>query len=87
MSDKLATGSAADNKAAKGTWKDGAWTLVWARPMNLANPDDKALKEGKAYNFGFAVHDDNITTRGHHISFPVSIGFGTKADIQATKVK
>ena len=87
MSDKLATGSAADNKAAKGTWKDGAWTLVWARPMNLANADDKALKEGKAYNFGFAVHDDNITTRGHQISFPVTVGFGTKAEIQATKLK
>jgi hypothetical protein len=33
------------------------------------------------------VHDDNITTRGHHISFPVSVGFGAKADIQATKIK
>ncbi len=87
VSDKLATGSAADNKAAKGTWKDGVWTVVWARPMNLANPDDKALKEGKSYNFGFAVHDDNITTRGHHVSFPVSVGFGAKAEIQATKLK
>ena len=87
MSDKLATGSAADNKAAKGTWKDGAWTVVWARPMNLANPDDKALKEGRAYHFGFAVHDDNITTRGHHVSFPVTVGFGAKADIQATRLK
>ena len=87
VSDKLATGSAADNKAAKGTWKEGTWTLVWARPMNLANSDDKALKEGKAYNFGFAVHDDNITTRGHHVSFPVTVGFGAKGDIQATKLK
>ena len=87
MGEKLATGSAADNKAAKGTWKDGGWTLVWARPLNLANPDDKALKEGKVYNFGFAVHDDNITTRGHHVSLPVTVGFGTKADIQATRLK
>lgn len=82
-----AKGSAADNKQAKGTWQDGMWTVVWARPRNLANPDDKALKEGKAYNFAFAVHDDNITTRGHHVSFPVTVGFGTKADIQAAKVK
>ena len=56
-------------------------------PVNLANPDDKALKEGKAYNFGFAVHDDNITTRGHHVSFPVTVGFRARADIQATKIK
>ena len=59
----------------------------WARPLNLAHPDDKALKEGKAYNFAFAVHDYDKTTRGHHISFPLTVGFGAKAEIQATKLK
>ena len=82
-----AKGSAADNRQAKGVWKDGVWTVVWARPLNLANTDDKALKVGKVYNFGFAVHDDNITTRGHHISFPVKVGFGAKAAIEATKLE
>jgi hypothetical protein len=82
-----ATGSAADNKQVKGVWNDGVWTVTWARPLNLANADDKALKEGNAYNFAFAVHDDNITTRGHHISFPMTIGFGTKGDIQAVKLR
>ena len=71
---EAAKGSAADNKYAKGVWKDGMWTVVWARPLNLKNPDDKTLQEGKSYTFGFAVHDDNITTRGHHISFPVTRG-------------
>lgn len=84
---KFATGSAADNKQAKGEWKDGAWTVVWARQRNLTNPDDKALKDGKVYNFAFAIHDDNITSRGHHVSFPVKVGFGAKADIEATKLK
>ena len=79
-------GSAADNNRAKGVWKDGVWTVVWARKLGLTNPDDKALVEGGVYNFGFATHDDNITTRGHHVSFPVSIGFGAKADIEATKL-
>jgi hypothetical protein len=87
VSGEDAKGSAADNKRAKGVWKDGMWTVVWARPRNLTNDDDKALKEGKVYNFGFAVHDDNITTRGHHISFPVTVGFGAKAAIEATKLK
>lgn len=82
-----AKGSAADNKQAKGVWKDGMWTVVWARPRNLTNSDDKVLKDGKAYNFSFAVHDDNITTRGHHVSFPVTVGFGAKATIEATKLK
>ena len=81
-----AKGSAADNRNAKGEWKEGTWTVVLVRPLNLTNPDDKALKEGKAYNFGFAVHDDHITSRGHHVSFPLTVGFGTKADIQAVKL-
>ena len=87
VSAENAKGSAADNKHAKGVWKDGTWTLVWARPLNLRNADDKALQEGKRYTFSFAVHDDNITTRGHQISFPLTVGFGTKADIEATKLK
>jgi len=87
VSKDLAKGSAADNKQVKGEWKDGTWTVVWARPLNLKNPDDKALSEGKAYNFAFAVHDDNVTSRGHHVSFPVTVGFGAKAAIEATKLK
>ncbi len=81
-----AAGSAADNKQVKGIWKDGMWTLVWARPLNLTNADDKALKEGKVYNFAFAAHDDNMTSRGHFVSFPMTVGFGTKASIQAVKL-
>ena len=62
------------------------WTVTWTRPLNLSNPDDKALKIGHAYDFGFAVHDDNITTRGHHVSWPMTVGFGAKATIEAVKV-
>jgi hypothetical protein len=80
-------GSAADNNRSMGVWKDGMWTVVWARKLGLKNPDDKSLEIGKVYTFGFAAHDDNITTRGHHVSFPLTIGFGAKADIEATKVK
>lgn len=82
-----ATGSAADNSDVKGVWKDGMWTVRWVRPLKLANADDKALAEGGVYDVGFAVHDDNITTRGHHVSFPVTLGIGAKADIQAVKVE
>jgi hypothetical protein len=82
-----AKGSGADNQNVRGVWKDGMWTVVWVRPLKLTNPDDKALNEGKVYNFSFAVHDDNITTRGHHVSFPVTVGFGAKAAIEATKLK
>jgi hypothetical protein len=80
-----AKGSAADNNAIA-SWKDGMWTVVVIRPLGLANDDDKSLKEGGVYNVGFAVHDDNITTRGHHVSFVRTLGFGAKADIQAVKL-
>ena len=80
-----AKGSAADNNAIA-NWKDGQWTVVLIRPLGLANADDKALKAGGVYNVGFAVHDDNITTRGHHVSFVKTLGLGTKADIQAVRL-
>ena len=85
LSGDNAKGSAADNKAIA-SWKDGTWTVVIVRALGLANADDKALKEGGVYNVGFAVHDDNITTRGHQVSFNKTLGFGAKADIQAVKL-
>lgn len=80
-----AKGSAADNNAIA-NWKDGVWTVVLIRPLGLANNDDKALKEGGVYSVGFAVHDDNITTRGHHVSFVRRLGIGAAAEIQAVKL-
>ena len=80
-----ATGSAADNKAV-GEWKAGEWTVLIVRPLGLANDDDKALREGGVYSVGFAVHDDNITTRGHHVSFVRTLGIGAAADIRAVKL-
>ncbi len=85
LSREGAKGSAADNNAIA-SWKDGMWTVVITRPLGLANDDDKPLKEGGVYNVGFAVHDDNITTRGHHVSFVRTLGIGSKADIQAVKI-
>ena len=83
-----AKGSAADNQAIA-SWKDGYWTVVMIRPLGLRNDDDKSLKEGGVYNVGFAVHDDNITTRGHQVSFVKTLGLGAKGakvDINAVKL-
>jgi hypothetical protein len=43
-------------------------------------------KEGGVYNFGFAVHDDNITTRGRRVSFVRTLGIGANAVIKAVKL-
>jgi hypothetical protein len=86
MSRDDAKGSAADNNAIA-SWANGMWTVVMVRPLGLANADDKTLKAGGVYNVGFAVHDDNITTRGHQVSFVKTLGLGAKADIQAVKLR
>lgn len=83
-----AKGSAADNDAVHGTWKDGTFTLVWSRKLDTGHPaDDKIMKVGGKYTVGFAVHDDNVTTRFHHVSFPRSLGIGVDADIKAVTLK
>lgn len=64
------------------------WTVVWVRKLDTGHPgDDKIMKVGGVYTVGYAVHDDNITTRGHHVSWPLTLGIGAKADIQATTLK
>ncbi len=88
LNQAMSKGSAADNKNVSAQWKDGYWTLQWQRKMDTGHPlDDKIMKVGSAYTFGLAIHDDNITTRGHHVSFPIKIGFGVKGDLEAIKVK
>jgi hypothetical protein len=88
VSRTMAKGSAADNSKVNATWVTGYWTLEWHRKLDTSHPaDDKAFKKGRPYTFSFAVHDDNITTRGHHVSFPITIGFGVDADIQAVEIK
>jgi hypothetical protein len=77
-------GSAGDNDYAKGTWDNGVYTLVFRRKLDTGHPeDDKILKVGSVYTIGLAIHDDNVTTRFHHVSFPLTLGIGVDADIKA----
>ena len=77
-------GSAGDNDYAKGTWEDGVYTVVFRRKLDTGHPeDDKILKVGGIYTIGLAVHDDNVTTRFHQVSFPLTLGIGVPADIAA----
>ena len=83
-----ARGSAADNDAVFGTWKDSTYTLVWRRKLDTGHPaDDKVMKVGGKYTVGIAIHDDNVTTRFHHVSFPLTLGIGVDAEIRAVTLK
>lgn len=80
-------GSAGDNDYAKGNWNNGVYSLVFRRKLDTGNPqDDKILKVGGVYTIGLAVHDDNVTTRFHHVSFPLTLGIGVDADIKAERL-
>ena len=82
-----AEGSAADVDYARGEWKDGRYTVVIRRKLDTGHPDDKALKPGGVYHFGFSVHDFAAGKRSHHVSFPVSVSIGEgRADIQTMKL-
>lgn len=82
------SGSAGDNDYAAGSWSKGVYTVVFRRKLDTGHPeDDKILKKGDIYTMSLAVHDDNVTTRFHHVSFPLTLGIGVKADIEALKIK
>lgn len=71
---------------AKGELKGDTWTVTFTRKL-AGNPaeGDIALAAGKAYNFGFAIHDDHTSGRFHHVSLGYTLGLDTKADITAAK--
>jgi hypothetical protein len=80
-------GSAGDN-AVTGRHANGTWTLQWTRRLNTGNKDDIVLKAGEIYPIGLAVHDDNVTARFHHVSFPLKLSLGKKdGDINAVQLK
>ncbi|NOY15781.1 MAG: hypothetical protein GXP23_02390 [Gammaproteobacteria bacterium] len=84
---KNTEGSAGDNDSARGRWENGVYTLVFRRKLDTGHPeDDKIMKVGGIYTVGLSIHDDNVTTRFHYVSFPLTLGIGAKADITAVSV-
>jgi len=48
--------SRADVKA-KGVWKDGSWTIEFARPLFTGNSDDVNFQALKSYGFGVSRYE------------------------------
>jgi len=82
-------GDSAGDVRAEGELKDGTYTVVMWRKLNTGHPeDDKILAVKKKVRVGFAVHDNNVDSRYHYTSFPLSLGVGTKkAAINAVNLK
>lgn len=68
---------------AKGELKGDTWTVNITRKL-AGGEGDVTLEAGKAYNFGFAIHDDYTNGRYHYVSFGYTLGLdNAKADINA----
>ncbi len=68
--------------------KRGTWTVILKRKLNTGHPeDDIILKDGEVYPIAFAIHDEHVSNRRHHVSFEFTLGLGPEADIVAKKVK
>ena len=78
-------GSGADVQAF-GRYADGHWIVELRRKQVTGHPDEKALRPGKAYPIGFAVFDDTVSNRRHHVSLPLTVGLGVAGDVTAVKV-
>lgn len=82
---RVPQGSGADIQAF-GRYAEGHWVVEIRRKLVTGNPDDKALRPGKAYPVGFAVFDDTVSNRRHYVSLPLTVGFGVQGDVKAVKV-
>lgn len=69
---------------ATGKLEGDTWTVDFTRKF-AGGEGDVTLEAGKAYNFGFAIHDDNATGRYHHVSLGYTLGIDAEADIRAAK--
>ena len=82
------TDGSADDLNASGKWENGVWTMYVWRKLNTAQKDDIALAVGQTYPVGFAVHDDNVTTRFHYVSLPLKLSLGKKeGHVNAVEIK
>ena len=71
--------------AARADWAEGWWTVELRRAMDPGHPDDKAVHEFRVYDLGFAFYTDATGNRFHYVTFPVTLGLGQPADIEAVR--
>jgi hypothetical protein len=70
---------------AEGKQAGDTWTVTFTRKL-AGGEGDVAIAAGKAYNFGFAIHDDHAGGRFHHVSMGYTLGLDdAKADVNVVK--
>jgi len=67
-----------------GSLKDGVWTVFMTRKLTSDKPGDISMSVDQWYNFGLAIHDDYTSSRFHHVSLGLKLGFNDEdAEINA----
>jgi len=67
-----------------GSLADGTWTVDMTRKLTSDKPGDISMNKEEVYNIGFAIHDDYSSSRFHHVSIGLKLGFDNEdAEIDA----
>ena len=67
-----------------GSLNDGIWTVEMTRKLVSDKPGDISMSSDQWYNIGFAIHDDYSSSRFHHVSLGLKLGFDDEdAEINA----
>jgi len=67
-----------------GSLADGVWTVHMTRKLTSDKPGDISMAVDQWYNIGFAIHDDYSSSRFHHVSLGLKLGFDDEdAEINA----
>ena len=67
-----------------GSLTNGIWTVQMVRKLTSDKPGDISMSKDEWYNIGFAIHDDYSSSRFHHVSLGLKLGFDDEdAEINA----
>lgn len=69
-----------------GSFTAGRYAAVFKRRLVTGDPRGVSLKPGDVFSIGVAIHEAGASKRKHYVSFPMSVGLGTSADIKAERV-
>jgi cytochrome c-type protein NapC len=73
LAERVMTGGQGVNFS--GSLNDGTWTVEMTRKLTSDKPGDISMSLDEWYNFGFAIHDDYSSSRFHHVSLGLKLGF------------
>ena len=67
-----------------GSLNKGVWTVEMTRKLTSDKLGDISMSTDQMYNIGFAIHDDYSSSRFHHVSLGLKLGFDNdEAEINA----